>query len=154
MVTVFPLGPVAVPFAVTVDPLFVPEPLAVDVPPFGPVTVACPLFALPVFVVEPVAVVVPPLGPVIVAESDVPLRVFVALADPDTVLPRALVAEPVPLTDLPVCVTEPVAVPPRLPVTVFCADAEVSGSASANAIAAIAKFFPVISVSLVLSLKY
>jgi hypothetical protein len=142
-----------VPLAVVVDPLFVAEPLAVDVPPFGPFTVACPLFPFPVFAVEPVAVVVLPFGPVTVAESAVPLRVLVALADPDIVFPRALVAVPVAVTDLPVCFTEPVAVPPRLPVTVCCASAEVSGSASANAIAAVAKFFPVISVSFVLLVK-
>ena len=107
----FPLGPVAVPLAVVVVPLLVVVPLAVLVPPFGPVTVA---------------------------ESDVPVRVFVALAEPDTAFPFAPVAVPLAVAVVPFCFTDPVAVLPRLPVTVFCASAEEAGSITRKRASAVA----------------
>jgi hypothetical protein len=94
-------------------------------PPFGPVTVPLAVVVVPLFLVVPVAVVVPPCGPVTEAESAVPVRVFVAVAVPEAVAPFALVAVPVAVTDLPVCVTLVDAVPPRFPVTDFCAYAAV-----------------------------
>ena len=87
-----PRGPVTVPFAVVELPLFVVVPFTVDVPPFGPVTVPLPV---------------------------VPVRVFATLAEPLTDLPRAPVAWPLALSVFPFCVTEPEAVEPLGPVTVF-----------------------------------
>jgi hypothetical protein len=73
------------------------------------------------FVVTPEAVVVPPWGPVTVPCSVAPVFVAVTLPVASTVCPFALVAVAVPFTVFPFCVTEVVAVPPRLVVTVFWA---------------------------------
>jgi hypothetical protein len=95
----------------------------VDVPPLGPLTVPLAVFVPLLLVTEPVAVLVFPLGPVTVAAPVAPLRVLVAVAEPVTVFPRALVAVPLAVAVLPLVVTPPVAVPPRLLVTVLWAKA-------------------------------
>jgi hypothetical protein len=92
--------------------------------PRGPVTVPLVELVEPLFVVVPEAVVVPPLGPVTEPDSVEPVRVLVTEPEAEAVLPRALVAVPEAETVLPDCETAPLAVPPRLPETVFCAKAE------------------------------
>jgi hypothetical protein len=121
----FPRAPCAVPVTVVVPFAFfvaVPEPLVV--PPFGPVTEPFAVVdPLAFFVADPEAVVVPPRGPVAEPDACAPRAVFVTLTDPLTVLPRALVAVPDPLTVAPLRLALPVAVPPRGPVAVCCAGA-------------------------------
>jgi hypothetical protein len=108
--------------------------------PFGPVTVPLAVVVpFPLLVVVPLAVVVPPFGPVTDPVSVVPVRVLVTLPWALTVLPPALVAVPLPETVVPFCVTDPVAVPPRRPVTVCCATAV--ESANDRAIAIDTEFF-------------
>jgi hypothetical protein len=140
---VFPRAPVAVPETVVVPfPLFTALADPVDVPPFGPFTVPVAVFVpLPLFVVEPVAVVVLPFAPVTVADPAAPLRVLVAVTEPDTVLPRALVAVPVAVAVLPFVTTVPVAVPPCFPVTVRCANAAGSTSESVMIVSTVRMFF-------------
>ena len=113
-----PRGPVTVPFAVVEVPLFVVVPLTVDVLPFGPVTLPLPV---------------------------VPVRVLAIVAEPVAVFPRAPVAAPLAVTELPFCVTEPDAVDPWRPVTVFCASAEVRGSIIAITATAVHFMFIVFS---------
>jgi hypothetical protein len=108
-------------FAVAV-PLVVVEPYFVV--PHGPVAVPFTVVVpLPLFVVVPLAVVVPPLGPVTVPDLLVPVWLSLMLPVPDAVFPRAPVAVPLPIAVLPFWAAEPVAVPPFLPVVVFCAKA-------------------------------
>jgi hypothetical protein len=92
------------------------------------VTVPLTVVEVPLFVVVPVAVEVPPWGPVTLAESDVPVLVFFTVAVPETVVPFALVAEPVAVAVLPFSITVPDAVPPCFEVTVCCAGAEATPS--------------------------
>lgn len=143
-----PRGPVTVADVVVVPfPLLVEVPEAVVVPPCGPVTVALPVVVpLPLLVVVPLAVVVPPFGPLMVADSVVPVRVFVRLPWPLTVLPDALVAVPLAETVVPFCTTAPLAVPPRRPVTVCCATS--GESTTDNAIAIDTELFFMMPLSL------
>jgi hypothetical protein len=118
--------------------VWVPEPLLEE--PFGPMTVPLAVVVpFPLLVVVPLDVVVPPFGPVTDPVSAVPVRVLVTLPWALTVLPPALVAVPLPETVVPFCVTDPVAVPPRRPVTVCCAAAV--ESANDRAIAIDTEFF-------------
>jgi hypothetical protein len=101
--------------------------------PRGPLTVPAAVVVAPLLVVVPLALVVPPRGPVTEPLSVVPVLVLVAVALPETLFPLADVAVPLAVADLPDCVTELVAVPPRLPVAVFCVCAEASGRTRAIA---------------------
>jgi len=103
--------------------------------PFGPVTVPLAVVVpFPLLVVVPLAVVVPPFGPVTDPVSVVPVRVLLTLPWALAVMPPALVAVPLPETVVPFCVTDPVAVPPRRPVSVCCATAVESANDRAIAI--------------------
>ena len=93
--------------------------------PFAPVTVPLAVVVpFPLLVAVPLAVVVAPRGPVTVPDSAVPVRVLVTVPVADAVCPLAEVAVAVPVAVLPFWVTVVEAVPPRLVVTVCCADAE------------------------------
>jgi hypothetical protein len=94
------------------------------VPPFGPLIDPVVVEPVEVLLVTPLALVVPPLGPVTEPDSVAPVRVLVMVPCPLAVLPRALVAVPLVFAVLPLVETEPVAFPPRGPVTVCCACVE------------------------------
>jgi hypothetical protein len=93
---VYPLRPVAVPLAVVVPVL---------------------LLLLTVLLAEP------PMDVEAEPLPSTPLSVFVAVAVPVALLPRAPVAVPLAVALVPLVVTPPVTVPPRGLVTVCCATA-------------------------------